>query len=305
MRNRMENEFTAPAAGQYPHKFTHEERFQYRVKVQPVAGRLEFSIRCADTRMAALAAQRQWMGFPKRGLGQSVAKDPEDAKRRAKLRAKGMVRLLALELGIDRMFTFTIRKDGDVMPYDQVLKAWDGFRRSIEKHYPGFRYIATPEQQKNGQWHIHAGTHGFLNINVLRGLWLASLNRVLGRSKLLTSGSDSPGHVHVGNKGRLLGDSVRKATRIASYISKYIGKAMDAAFNRKKYFHSHGVVVTAAQRQWLAANNRESAIIEVMRGHGLIDEVRGVFMAFDVAVWRRDACSAWFSVDVDAIPPPF
>jgi len=301
----MENEFTAPAAGQYPHKFTHEERFQYRVKVQPVAGRLEFSIRCADTRMAALAAQRQWMGFPKRGLGQSVAKDPEDAKRRAKLRAKGMVRLLALELGIDRMFTFTIRITGEPVPYDTVLKAWDGFRRSMEKHCPGFRYIATPEKQKNGQWHIHAGTHGFLNINVLRGLWLASLNRVLGRSKLLTSGSDSPGHVHVGNKGRLLGDSVRKATRIASYISKYIGKAMDAAFNRKKYFHSHGVVVTAAQRQWLAADGRETAIVEVMRAYGLLDEDREVFMAYDVPVWRRDACSAWFSVDVGAIPPPF
>lgn len=301
----MENEFTGPCPGTYPYKFTQDERFQYRAKIQPVAGRLEFSIRCADTRMAANAARREFMQYPKRGVGVSIAKDPEDSKRRAKLRAKGMVRLLALELRIDRMFTFTIRKTGDAVPYDIVLKAWDGFRRSMEKHYPGFRYLATPEKQKNGQWHIHAGTHGFLNINILRGLWLASLNRVLGRSPLLTSGGDSPGHVHVGNKGKLLGDAVRKATRIASYISKYIGKAMDTAFNRKKYFHSHGVTVTPAQRQWLAANDRESALVEVMKAYGLIDEERGVFMAFDVPVWRRDACSAWFAVEVDSIPPPF
>jgi hypothetical protein len=304
-KQRMEYQFDGPTVGQYPHKFTHDERFQYRVKVQPVAGRLEFSIRCADTRMAAMAAEREWMGFPKRGAFQSIAKDPEDSKRRAKLRAKGMVRLLALELGVDRMFTFTIRMMGEPVPYDTVLKAWDGFRRSMETHCPGFRYIATPERQKNGQWHIHAGTRGFLNINVLRRLWQASLNRALGRSQLLTTGPDSPGHVHVGNKGRLMGDSVRKATRIASYISKYIGKAMDAAFNRKKYFHSHGVTITPAQRQWLAAQSCDEALEHVLRQYGLVNCVEGVMSACTVPVWRRDACSAWFSIHVDDIPPPF
>jgi hypothetical protein len=187
------------------------------------------------------------------------------------------------------------------MAYDKVLKAWDNFRRSIEKTNPEFRYIATPEKQKNGQWHIHAGTRGFLNINTLRRLWQSSLNRVLGRSQLLTSGPDSPGHVHVGNKGRLLGDPARKATRIASYISKYIGKALEVALNRKKYFHTTGIKITPAQRQWLAAGNRESALVEVFNSFGLLDS--GV--AFDIPVWRRDACSAWFKIDIEQLPPPF
>lgn len=301
----MELDLNSPSSGTYPHRLTHEDRFQYRVKIQPVAGRLEFSIRCADTRMAALAARREWEGFPKRGKTTSTAADPEDTLRRSKLRAKGMVRLLALQLGIDRMFTFTIRLVGKPMVYDDVLKAWDLFRRSMEKFYPDFKYIATPELQKNGQWHIHAGTAGFLNINILRGLWQAALNRVLCRSLTLTSGADSPGAVNVATRGRLLGDKVRKSTKIANYISKYIGKAMEVAFNRKKYFHSYGVVITPAQRKWLEANTRDGALVEVMKAFGLIDEENSIFIGFDLSIWRRDACSAWFAVDIDSIPPPF
>jgi len=294
-----------PSTGTYPHRFTHEDRFQYRVKVQPVAGRLEFSIRCADTRMAALSARREWEGFPVRGKTTSTAADPQDTLRRSKLRAKGMVRLLALQMRIDRMFTFTIRLVGEPVPYDDVLKAWDTFRRSIEKHYPDFRYIATPEKQKNGQWHIHAGTAGFMNVNILRKVWQFALNRVLGRDQSLTSGADSPGAVNIATRGKILGDSVRKSTKIANYISKYIGKAMEVSFNRKKYFHSYGVQITPAQRKWLESCTRDGALVEVMKAYGLIDEENNIFTGWDLNVWRRDACSAWFAVDVEAIPPPF
>lgn len=302
----MENlsNFDSPPSGAYPFRLTHEDRFQYRVKVQPVADRLEFSLRCVDTRLAANAARREWEGFPVRGQKTSVATDPEDTLRRSKLRAKGMVRLLALQMRIDRMFTFTIRLVGSPVPYDDVLKAWDSFRRSMEKHYPDFRYIATPELQKNGQWHIHAGTHGFMNINVLRRLWQTSLNRVLGRDLSLTSGVDSPGTVNIATRGRLLGDAARKSTKIAAYISKYIGKAMDVAFNRKKYFHSYGVQITPAQRRWIEASTRDGALLEVMKAYGLWHSEFDA-PAVDVNIWRRDSCSAWFAVEVDAIPPPF
>lgn len=292
--------------GKFPFRYTQDDRFQYRVKVQPVAGQLEFSIRCVDTRQAANASRREFMGYPKRGVGQTSSVDPQDSIRRAKLRAKGMVRLLALQMGIDRMFTFTIRHTGTPLPYDDVLKAWDYFRRSMEKAVPDFKYLATPEKQKNGQWHIHAGVHGFVNINLLSKLWHLALNRVLKRSRMLTSGVDSPGHVHVSNRGQLLGDSVRKASKIAGYISKYIGKSMEAAFNRKKYFHSYGVQVTAAQRQWLESCTRDGAICEVMRAYGLWDDEYGLpNAAGDVPVWRRDGNSAWFRVQADSIPPPF
>lgn len=302
----MEYDLAKPVTGLYPYRFTQDDRFQYRVKAQPIPGHVELSIRCVDTRLAANAARRQWEGCPKRGNYVSEAADPADSIRRSKLRAKSMVRLLALHMAIDRMFTFTIRFTGTPLEYDKVVKAWDYFRRSMEKAFPGFKYLATPEKQKNGQWHIHAGTHGFLNVNVLRKLWQAALNRVMGRSLMLTSGSDSPGHVHVGTRGKLMGSALTKATKIALYISKYIGKAMDVALNRKKYFHSYGVEVTPAQRKWLEANTRDRALMEVLRDYGLLDTVDGVEVPVEeVRPWFRDSNSVWLRVPIQAMPPPF
>lgn len=294
-----------PPPGQFPfHLCQGENRFQYRAKIQPVAGRLEVSLRCIDTSLAASAARREWEGNPIRGKTSSVASDPADSLRRAQWRAKAMVRLYALQMRIDRMFTFTIRLVGNPMDYDDVLRAWDIFRRSMEKYYPDFRYIATPEKQKNGQWHIHAGTAGFMNINTLRKLWQYALNHVLGRSKSLVSGVDSPGSVNIATRGQLRGDVARKSSKIACYISKYIGKSLEVAFNRKKYFHSYGVQITPAQRRWVEACTRDGALVEVMKAMGIwhldLDAP-----SVDVDVWKRDGCSAWFFVEVDAIPPPF
>jgi hypothetical protein len=291
--------------GQYPHRFTQDDRFQYRAKIQPVAGYLEVSIRPMDTRPAATLHQWRLNGSPKRGVTSSAAKDPDDSLHRAKMRAKSMVKLLAMEMKIDRMFTFTIRNTGELVPYDTVLKAWDSFRRLMEKHYKDFRYLATPEKQKSGQWHIHAGVHGFMDVKVLLRLWHYSLNRALGRSVMLTAGKDSPGHVHIRsneNKFRCIG--VRRSIRIASYISKYIGKSLDAEFNRKRYFHSYGVKVTPAQRKWLAGQNRESALLEVLETMGIF----GASLPESAPLpdlWYRDSVSVWFRILVDDIPPPF
>jgi hypothetical protein len=82
-----------------------------------------------------------------------------------------------------------------------------------------------------------------------------------------------------------------------------VGKALESGFNRKAYFHTVGVKITPAQAVWLEAQDRETAIIEVMRMYGLFDSGIG----FDVNVWRRDSCSAWFSVPItlQTVPPPF
>ena len=155
-----------PSPGQFPYRHTEDDRFQYRVKVQPVAGQLEFSIRCVDTRLAALAARRAWEGYPLR-VGPALETDREDNVRKAILRAKGRVKLLAMEARVDRLLTFTIRKVGDVcMEYDTVLKAWDLFRRLAVQADKNFHYVAAPEVQKNGQFHIHAGAVSYTHLTL-------------------------------------------------------------------------------------------------------------------------------------------
>lgn len=288
-----------PPPGQFPFRLTQDDRYQYRVKVQPVAGQLEMSIRSTDTRLAAMAARRQWEGFPVR-TGPAPDTDREDNIRKAKLRAKGQVKLLAMELGVDRLLTFTIRKVGDaVMSYDDVLKAWDYFRRMALRWDSTFAYVAAPEVQKNGQYHVHAGIKGFVNVRILTRMWQSALNRVLKRSQKMVSGPDSPGTCNITKA--LRGQTLQKAKNIARYIAKYIGKALDTGFNRKTYFHTVGIKISPAQAQWLEANSRDGAVMEVLRKWGLVDDLGMP----KVDIWFRDSCSAWFSVPADSIPPPF
>lgn len=296
----MENEFLDPVPGNFPYRHTHDDRFQYHVKVQPVAGQLEFSIRTVDTRLAAMAARRQWEGCPKR-TGPAPDTDRGDNVRKAKLRAKAQVKLLAMELGVDRLLTFTIRKVGDaVLSYDQVLKAWDYFRRMALRWDSNFAYVAAPEVQKNGQFHIHAGVRGFINVRIYTRMWQSALNRVLKRSQNLVSGPDSPGTCNVTKA--LRGATLAKAKNIARYIAKYIGKALETGFNRKSHFHTKGIKITPAQAQWLEAETRDGAVMEVLRAYGLVDDM-GIP---SVDIWFRDGCSAWFTCDARVSqPPPF
>jgi hypothetical protein len=247
-----------------------------------------------------MAARRAFEGFPKR-VGPAPETDRDDNIRKAKLRAKAQVKLLSMELGVDRLLTFTIRKVGEVvMGYDEVLKAWDYFRRMALKWDKNFRYVAAPEVQKNGQFHIHAGVRGFVRVEHLTRMWQIALNRVQGRSQELVKGQDSPGTCNITK--RLQGAALTKAKNIARYIAKYIGKALETGFGRKSHFHTTGIKITPAQRQWLEAESRDDAILEVLRAYGLIDDV-GVPLA---SIWCRDGCSAWFSVDARlSQPPPF
>jgi hypothetical protein len=298
----MENVLNGPLSGQFPYRLTTEERFQYHCKVQPVAGQLEFSIRPVDTRLSADAANRAFMGYPSR-VGPAPETDRSDNVRKAKLRAKGRVKLLAMEMGVDRLFTFTIRKTDDkVLPYDDVLSAWDYFRRMALKADRGFRYVATPEQQKNGQWHIHAGLAGFQNVQNFTRMWQHALNHVMGRPRSMTKGPESPGTCNIANKKKPPTKALTRAKWIARYIAKYIGKSLETAFNRKSHFHSTGIKVTPAQRHWLEAKNRDQALLEVLRRYGLMD---GDLPAAGVTIWNRDSCSAWFTVPAADIPPPF
>jgi len=292
--------FDLEPTGQFPYRHTYDDRFQYRVKVQPVAGTLEFSVRPIDTRLAAMAAERQWMGFPKRITPVDEARR-EEYSLRSHNRAKARIKLLCMEMGVDRMFTYTIRFVDKPLPYDTVLLAWDYYRRAVARYDQSFRYVATPEQQKNGQWHIHAGISGYANVNVHRQFWQRALNHVLGRDKSLTSKADSPGTVNVPPHREYRGSKITKSKKIACYVSKYVSKSLETEFNRKSYFQTAGVKITPSQAKWLEAKTRDSAVSEVLRAYGLVDDLGVPKMD----IWNRDSVSAWFSVPIDGLPPPF
>lgn len=290
-------EFThpdTPTPGQYPHRYTQDDRFQYRVRVQPVAGHLEFYIRAVDTRLPAMADYRAFIGSPKRLY--NVAQDPSDRldnQLKATQRAQRKIRLLCMEAGVDRLFTFTTR---GFLARDTLLKAWDLFRRTMERHWKNFRYVATIENHKSGQLHIHAGLSGFHNINHLRKIWHTCLNRTLGRDQSLVHGADSPGNVNIPkSRSRKRHQGVRASMAIAGYIAKYVGKELVEAFNRKRYLHTKNVSITPAQSQWLKADNLTEAIEEAAEHYCFVD------LLGDMKTFKG---SAFIRVHLDDFPPP-
>lgn len=291
----------APSPGQYPYRFTQDDRFQYRVKIQPVAGHLEFYIAPVDTRLPAMAAERAFMGNPKRQF--TSVQDPADRldnQLKATQRAQRRIRLLCMEARVDRMFTFTIRNTGVLVPRATVLHAWDLFRRVMEKHWKNYRHVATMETHKSGQFHIHAGLSGFHNINHLRRIWHSCLNRALGRSQMLTSGSDTPGHVYVPpSKTGKRREGVKGSIAIACYIAKYVGKDVDRdddeSFNRKRYFHTKNIVVSPSRSLWLKADEYMQAIMEVAR------QFQFEHCLSDLKLFKG---KAFIRVPISAFPPP-
>lgn len=285
--------------GQYPHRFTQDDRFQYTVKVQPVAGHLEFFVRAADTRLPAMAAERAFHGFNAIGKTRMVPIADEskrlDNQLRATQRAQRRIRLLSMEAGVDRLFTFTTRAN---IGRDTLLKAWDMFRRVMERNIKEFRYVATIENHKSGQLHIHAGLSGFHNVNHLRKIWHTCLNRTLGRAQYLVSGPDSPGNVNVPKtRSRTRYSGVRGAIAIAGYIAKYVGKQVGCEFNRKKYMHSKNVVVQESVTRWLKSEVLWDALVEAAERFGFVGQIDQV---------RFFGGSAFLRVDVaDLDPPPF
>lgn len=293
----METDLLAPAKGQFPHRFTQDDRFQYRVKVQPVAGHLEFYIRPVDTRLPAMAAARDFMGG---GIKRVLPAVHDESKRldnqlRATQRAQRKIRLLCMEAGVDRLFTFTTR---GFLSRAELLKAWNSFRLVMEKAFIDFRYVATIEHHKSGQLHIHAGLAGYHNINHLRRIWQNCLNRVRGRCLTLIHGPDSPGTVNIPktrNYRTYVG--VRGSASIACYISKYVGKGPAAEFNRKRYMHTKNIKVQSAQSQWLKADGLFEAVMEVASMYGF-SHLMG-----DLKLFKSSAFVRVFVPDLE--PPPF
>jgi hypothetical protein len=288
-----------PPPGTYPYRHTQDDRFQYRAKVQPAGECLEFVVRAVDTRRAAEADYRAWAGIPRGKRTEPESdQDRDDSIRRSTERARRMVRLLSLEMGADRLLTFTTR---DTYALDTLQVIWDRFCRMARAFDPSFSYIAVPEPHADkDHWHIHAAYKGWVNINVVRRMWHAAICSVTGRGKHSdTAGTRSPGNVDVQYRGKASG--IQKARRIAGYISKYITKDLIERFNKKRYWHTKGVKVPEAKRKWLEADNLDEAMREVMASYGLL--VDGQFPV--CKVWKPGNL-VFFWVHSDQLPaPPF
>jgi hypothetical protein len=275
-----------------------DRRHQFRAKVQPVGDHCEVSIKSVDVDQASRLSYLAWTGEVRRGPREPGAeRDPEDAVRSAR-RARQMLRLRATHMGCDRLFTLTAR--GLLASRDEARECWSAFARLMRVAFPSVEWIAVPEPHSDGlHWHVHFASRGFLNVNVLRRMWHAVLQRRYELSGP-TTGKHSPGNVDVSYRGAARG--VKLVRKIAAYLAKYLGKSAEAEFNRKRYWQSMGIELPKAHYIWLGAEDLPGAILQAMHAMGHVHQ--DGTPAFEA--WTPSLSFAWYWVEPSKLPsPPF
>jgi hypothetical protein len=166
-----------------------------------------------------------------RGIQFSASDQPakvydESDRERSARRARKQVRLKAKALGADRLLTLTYREN--MQDRGRLLADFKKFVRRMRKSKLKIEYVAVPELQKRGAWHMHLAVRGRQNYNLVRSIWRSVV------------GADN-GNVDVKNPFKM------KALRhkLVGYLCKYIGKTFDRVdesnVGLKAYFVSHGI----------------------------------------------------------------
>lgn len=148
--------------------------------------------------------------------------DREASARRAGARARTAVRRRVLARRYDHLVTLTER--ANVQDLDELWRMWGQFKRMLERQTKQkLDYVAVPERQRRGAWHLHVAVRGFVNVPLWRALWW----RVCGGR----------------GQGNVDAQYRRALSRvfIARYLSKYLTKAYEEAglLNRKRYATPH------------------------------------------------------------------
>ncbi|VVE88031.1 rolling circle replication-associated protein [Pandoraea bronchicola] len=185
-------------------------------------GVLEIVVTQFDRYMRA----QQLHTIPKAKRGESEKK--EDNRLVAAKRAKRRVRLRCKAMHADRMITLTYREN--MQDKERLKRDYDKLRRRLAKLLD-FQYVAVPERQKRGAWHLHIAVKGRQNYRVLRAIWISIV------------GNDN-GYVRVSNPFRQKGQH----HKLAAYLSKYITKDFaEHTMNEKRYWTSKGIEVPERQ----------------------------------------------------------
>lgn len=162
-------------------------------------------------------------------------------------RARRLIRERCIAIRADRLVTFTYKSN-----QCEVLRAWHHWRMFLQRcrrHGLEFEYVVVAERQERGAIHLHCATNRFLAVQVLQWHW----NEV----------TSDPGNVDVSYHAVKGGRADWRFGRLASYISKYIGKEMCADFGRHRFRCTTGLDVRVVRRVFYFAPGLASFYLAV------------------------------------------
>lgn len=311
-------------AGDYPYVPYTQEKYQYRLKVQPFsAGGYEAVVKLVDVEQVARLKESQELGILKKPRTERPPEEREEAIISAKRRAKQMVRFKCKEMGANRLLTLTTR---ETLTPDVLLVRFQKFLYLVERAIgEKLLYLAVPEQHPTNpdHLHLHVAINTFLNVNIIRRCWHAALVARLPARKdgqpdeqgSMTdfSGVNSPGNVDL-QYIKVRGGKCEQTVKVARYISKYITKGDFERFNKKRYWSTKGVKVLDARRVWLKSMTLGEAITESYRELGLFSNSLNEFCLSGAFEQLKNNCFTssdgmlfWFQITGDSVDysPPF
>lgn len=137
-------------------------------------------------------------------------------RERSTRRARTTVRRLAKTKGLTVLLTLTYREN--MADRARMQRDFDVFMKRLRRVAPGSQYVCVFERQKRGAWHAHIAVPRVLPWYFHKGQMVRSydLLRSLWRGVV---GHDN-GNIDVSRNKRVS----RSSAKLASYLSKYIGK---------------------------------------------------------------------------------
>jgi hypothetical protein len=151
-------------------------------------------------------------------------------------RANRQLRRKCLAMNCDRMLTLTFR--ANVTELDEARQVFKYFNKLMTKQYgKSWRYICVPEYQKRGAVHFHLAISGHKPVKKVRELW----RRASG---------ERGGNIDITNP-RKAGKKSWNPKHVANYISKYLAKSDDVAFNKRRYSTGGDIQIPEPVNGWL------------------------------------------------------
>ena len=185
---------------------------------------------CAAGQMFVAGAWVPYVPPPKSVERQAI--DDALNRDRATRRARTKVRRLCKAKGLTTLLTLTYREN--MLDRDRMQRDFDVFMKRVRRAVPGLEYVCAFERQKRGAWHAHIAVRRVLSHYVHRGVLVQSYDLLRSMWRAVV-GVDN-GNVDVSRNRRVQ----RSPARLASYLSKYIGKTFDQAERHVNSYSASG-----------------------------------------------------------------
>lgn len=176
-------------------------------------------------------------------------------RERSTRRAKTMVRRLCKHKGLTTLLTLTYQEN--MLDRDRMARDFDVFIKRVRRVIPDFQYVCVFERQKRGAWHAHIATWRVLSHYMAGGVMVKSYDLLRSLWRATIGGG---GNIDVSRNKAVQ----RSSAKLASYLSKYIGKTFDQA---EKYVNSYSS----------SGRTLPKPVVERVLGDGPISAIASLF----------------------------